>query len=313
MIWSRRRRRRREALLDEAFLRRLARLRLAALRAAGGRREGLRLGARSGGHIEFREHRDYTRGDELRAVDWNVYGRLDRLVVKTFVREEEAVATVLLDASASMAGEKFELGLRLAAALAYLALGAGDRARVGLIGGRVPGGERVARAGPLARLPFLAGTGEFPRALAFLAEAEAEGPTHLAGALALLAAERSTREAPGTVLVISDLWEEGPFLEPLAVLAARRAAPAVLHVLSPEELSPAFAGPVRLLDAEGAPAQELELSAESLASYRESLGARVARLRAFAAGHGARYHLVGSDRPLEETVLAYLRRGGLVA
>jgi uncharacterized protein (DUF58 family) len=105
---------------DEAFLRRLEALRFAVRRSVAGRREGERLGRRRGGASEFQTHRSYSQGDEFRAIDWNLYGRLGQLYVKEFTREEALEVRVLVDTSASMA-PKFEFARRLGAALAVVA------------------------------------------------------------------------------------------------------------------------------------------------------------------------------------------------
>jgi len=304
-------------LFDENFLKKLETLRLVALRASGGRREGLRLGGRPGGAIEFRDYREYVPGDDLRNVDWNVYARLDRLYVKQFEREEEARVTILLDASASMASgspSKFEFGARLAAALAYIALGSLDSVAVGLFRGkkrRAAAGETAAREAELKRLGFLTGTGEIHRVLRFLSAEEPAGPTAVAGALRAFSAGSSGE--PGTVLLISDLWDETGFLGELSALAARRYEPAIIHVLAPEELDPELpGGPVRLIDAEAGGAEELDISREALSEYRGVLDREIEAKRRWSREHRLRYFVTASDKPLEETVLDYLRRGRLV-
>jgi uncharacterized protein (DUF58 family) len=107
-------------LFDEAFLRKLEGLRLAVRRSISGRREGERLSKRRGGSADFTSHRSYTQGDEFRAIDWNIYGRLGLLYVKEFTREESLSVRLAIDTSASMA-PKFEFARRLGAALALVA------------------------------------------------------------------------------------------------------------------------------------------------------------------------------------------------
>lgn len=107
-------------LFDEAFLRKLEGLRLAVRRSISGRREGERLSRRRGGSADFTSHRSYTQGDEFRAIDWNIYGRLGVLYVKEFTREEALSVRLAIDTSASMA-PKFEFARRLGAALALVA------------------------------------------------------------------------------------------------------------------------------------------------------------------------------------------------
>jgi uncharacterized protein (DUF58 family) len=107
-------------LFDEAFLRKLEALRLAVRRSISGRREGDRATRRPGGTSEFSSYRSYVQGDDFRAIDWNLYGRLGQLYVKEFSREEALPARVFVDTSLSMAS-KFDYARRLGAALAWVA------------------------------------------------------------------------------------------------------------------------------------------------------------------------------------------------
>ena len=116
---------------DEAFRRRLGRLELLVRRARVSGASGEKTGADRGGRVEFRDHRRYSAGDDLRTVDWNVYARLERLFVKEFAREEEVSLRLVLDASGSMGlPGKWNPARRLAAALIYVALAGGQRARL---------------------------------------------------------------------------------------------------------------------------------------------------------------------------------------
>src|SRR5512142_1596355 len=90
-------------VFDEAFLRGLERLGLLMKSPVRGGLKGGRRSVKRGQSVEFADYRDYTLGDDLRQLDWNVYARLERLFVKLFVEEEDVTVSVLLDASASMA------------------------------------------------------------------------------------------------------------------------------------------------------------------------------------------------------------------
>src|SRR5216684_6021632 len=91
-----------ERLFDEKTLRKLERLELIARRVRAGVMKGERRSNKRGTSIEFADYRDYTRGDDLRRVDWNVYARLERPYIKLLEEEEDLAVHVLLDASRSM-------------------------------------------------------------------------------------------------------------------------------------------------------------------------------------------------------------------
>ncbi len=130
-----------DRLFDAGFLRRLEQLELASRRLTAGRLKGERRSPRRGQSVEFADYRNYSHGDDLRQLDWNVYARLERLFVKLFVEEEDVTVHVLVDASRSMDyGEpnKLDFARRSAAALAYVALANHDRVSVAFLGeGRV--------------------------------------------------------------------------------------------------------------------------------------------------------------------------------
>ena len=90
-------------VFDEAFLRQLERLLLLMRSPVRGGLKGGRRSVKRGQSVEFADYREYTLGDDLRQLDWNVYARLEKLFVKLFVEEEDVTVTLLLDASASMA------------------------------------------------------------------------------------------------------------------------------------------------------------------------------------------------------------------
>src|SRR4026208_846102 len=124
----------RETLLDPAFLRKLERLRIQARRAFPGTMRGERRSTRRGASVEFRDFRKYEAGDDFRHIDWSIFARLERLMLRQFVEEEDVRIDILIDQSASMRfGEsmtKFDFARRAAAALAFLAVSTLDRVSV---------------------------------------------------------------------------------------------------------------------------------------------------------------------------------------
>ena len=95
-----------------------------------GRMKGERKSKRRGSSVEFAEHRNYTVGDDMRHIDWNVYGRLDKLFLKLFLEEEDLHVYAVLDTSLSMdfgTPTKLRYGKQVAAALAFIGLCNHDR------------------------------------------------------------------------------------------------------------------------------------------------------------------------------------------
>src|SRR5256885_13311642 len=125
----------RPALLSPEFLAQLERLSLASRRVFRGRVKGERRSPRKGHSVEFCDYRAYGPGDDLRYVDWNVYGRLDRLHVKLFVDEEDLCLHLLVDGSASMGfgtPRKLEYAVRVAGAPGFVGPVSPQRAGLGI-------------------------------------------------------------------------------------------------------------------------------------------------------------------------------------
>lgn len=282
-------------------MRKLDLLQLLFRRNVVGRREGDRPGQQRGGRTEFADYRQYSPGDDLRYVDWNVYGRTDHLVVKEFTKQEAVRVCVLLDASASMAfgaPAKLTYAKRLAAAFAYLALVGKNEAQI------------VAFADGQARWsPRFVGHPDVAALATFLDPVEARGETDVFSALRGVGERVAERSL---LIVISDLLEDGQAQRGLRLLASRRFDLAVLHVLSPQELHPPPVGLVRLTDCETGEGESLEVDADALARYGDRLNAFCEGWRAFCQRHDVRYLQTATDRPFEECVLDTLRRGGLV-
>src|SRR5690242_8595769 len=115
---------------DADFLKRLERLHLIAKRLSWMGAKGEHPSSRKGFSLEFSDYRTYERGDDLRYVDWNIYRRLDRLLLKVFTAEEELIVYLLVDTSRSMAeGDpvKIDYARRVAAAFGYIGLKNLDR------------------------------------------------------------------------------------------------------------------------------------------------------------------------------------------
>ena len=286
----------RDAIFSSEFLAQLERLSLLSRRVFRGRVKGERRSPRRGHSVEFCDYRAYGVGDDLRYVDWNIYGRLDRLHVKLFVDEEDLCLHLLLDASASMdfgAPTKLEYGARLAAALGFIGLVSMERVGVGVLR------ERVAEGWPPTR-----GRNQVMNLFDFLGRVRPAGGTTLNDGLQNYA--RRARE-PGLAIVISDLLDPGGFEAGVRALLEHRFDVHLIHVLAPEEMNPELAGDLRLVDSETGEVRELSVDGDAIRAYRERLRQFLERVEAFSRTHELGYHRVTVDTSVEEFVLSQIR------
>ena len=288
-------------LLSPAFLEQLERLSLMARRPVRGWASGQRRSRQAGHSVEFLDHRAYGTGDDLRYVDWNIYRRSDRLVVKQFVDDEELSLHLLVDASESMgSGEpsKLQWAMRLAAALGFVGLAGMERVGLGVVRDRVTEGWAPSR-----------GRSRVTPLMNFLGSVEGGGSTRLNDSLTTYAARA---RGSGVAVVISDLMDEAGYEAGLRALLERRFEVHVVHVLSAEEMQPSLQGDLRLVDVETGEGHVVHVDAEALRAYRENLARFLANAEAFCLGQSIGYHRFTSDQPLEDVVLGPLR-GKLLA
>jgi uncharacterized protein (DUF58 family) len=289
-------------VFDEAFLRQLERLTLLTRKAVHGGMKGARRSVKRGQSVEFTDYRDYSLGDDLRALDWNLYARLEKLFIKLFIEEEDVTVHILLDASASMDGgapDKLLFGKRAAAALAYVGLASYDRVNMAVLQGR------VAR-----RFPAVRGTGRVFQVLADLSGIKpSTGTTDLAGAVRHYAAQITQR---GPLILLSDLFD--PNAErAISELASTRCDVAILHTLSADELDPPLEGDLRLVDKETGEGIDITADLFTLDAYRARLASWQAQLDQVSTKRRVAYVPTPTTLPLADLVFAELRRRQVVA
>ncbi|HWI57565.1 MAG TPA: DUF58 domain-containing protein, partial [Bacillota bacterium] len=250
-------------------------------------------------------YRDYTPGDDFRYLDWNLYGRLDRLFLKLYEEERELPVRIFLDSSESMSfgtSPKFDFARQIAAAIGYVALCGFDRVSV------IPFPETPETAVVRGALKSVRGRKSALRYFGHLGQLSAAGSVELNPALRRGALE--ARQA-GVAIVLSDFLDPAGYEARLSALVARGFQVSVLQILAREELAPSTYGDLRLVDAETGTIQEVTFGKFRLKAYQQTVQNFCQRLREFCQARGMHYFMTPSDAPLEELLLKQLRQAAV--
>ena len=300
-------------LLTPELLRRLEQFQLLAARRAKSSARGERRSRARGQSVEFADYRTYVHGDDFRYLDWNLYGRLERLFLKLYEEERELPVRIFLDASESMTfGEprKFDFARQVAAAVGYVALSGFDRVSVIPFPAvtNEPGSDPAARTAELAARGALRSVRGKKSAIQFfqnLSALTAGGPANLNEALRRGALE--ARQA-GLAVVLSDFLDPAGYEAGLTALVGRGFHVDLVQILSPEELSPSTFGDLRLVDSETGGTQEVTFGRFRLKRYQQTVQNFIQRLREYCQARGINFFNVSSNTPLEELLLRQLRK-----
>lgn len=289
-----------DPILESSFLRKLDSLTLAAKRPFIGQMKGEKRSLRKGNSIEFTDYREYTPGDDLRYVDWNMAARTEKLFLKLFVEEEDILLALLIDTSMSMdygAPNKLRYALQLGAALGYVGLVNYDRVTV------QPYASGLSRP-----LPTKRGRVGVPSFFTYLQQVSAGGSTDFTHCLHRFSAASKSK---GIAILISDFfdpnWKEG-----MKSILARGFQVVVFHILSPDELTPSLTGDLRIVDSESGESREMSITPALLSRYKNALQEFSGNIQEFCRKYGADYLSISTEASLETVTMLSLRKMGIL-
>lgn len=336
-----------EDLLDARLIAQIEPLDLTSRKIFAGKLLGERRSKKRGQSVEFADHRPYVVGDDLRRIDWNIFGRLDRLFLKLFLEEEDLSLHLVLDASESSdCGEpnKFLFMQRAAMALGYVGLVNLNRVTATIFGGYMgaaPTRERAPSSSSPDDAEAPAGTFALTHAIKdlrgrrrthdlarFLCSVRPGGSPNFTEACRRIAL---TRKGKGVMLVFSDFLLKEGYETGLKMLVGKGYDVILVQVLSPQEIDPTgrtrttpsgesstqearggLVGDLRLKDVEDGDMAEITISAPLLKRYKTNLAAYCNQLRDFAARREIAVMTMPSDTPIDKLVLDSLRKRGVL-
>lgn len=288
-----------EKVFDENFYRKLESISIKARMtltdgAAGGRKSKAK-----GSSVEFSDFREYTPGDDFRRIDWNAYGRFDKLFLRLFMEEREALLNIFCDCSKSMDfGEKSKaaMALRITGILTYLALNNLDRVCLNKL-----------QESAVVTSSSYTGKSSFQKAVQFLESGSFTGSTNLAETI-----KRKELKSRGISVVISDFFTMGSIDEIIKYLAFKKQQIILIQVLCEDELDPQLGGQVRLVDSETEAEMNLTITPKLLKAYEAKLRGLQTGIKASAKKYGGVFFHISTSDSLEKIVFEDFAREGIV-
>ncbi|MCA9562386.1 MAG: DUF58 domain-containing protein [Myxococcales bacterium] len=290
-----------EPLFDDKFLKRLEYLFVVSKKIFAGRLRAKRKTKIVGSGLEFADYREYSPGDDLRYLDWNLLARTDRMLIRLFEEEEDLFIYFLVDCSRSMqvgTGRKAVYAKRLAAALSYIGLSNMDRVSV------VPFADKL-----LGRLPPARGKAQIFKVLRFLEQDFKGSGTDLKSAFRKFSSQNKRR---GLVVLISDFYDVQGAQEAINFLRFQRFEPLVCHVYDEADLEPDMRGDLELVDCETGDRVQVTVTPDLLKRYRQAHEALMDEVATFCTQKQVLYFRAPVQIPFDELVLKVFRAGGFL-
>lgn len=256
--------------------------------AAGGRKSKSK-----GSSVEFSDFREYTIGDDFRRIDWNAYGRFDKLFVKLFMEEREAFVNIFIDSSKSMdygEAKKSTMALKISAVLSYLSLNNLDRVCINGL-----------QDSNLQNSATYMGRNTFNRCIEYLVKIDFKGTTNIEASI-----KKKNLHSRGVSIIISDFFTKSKLEELIKYLIYKKQEVIIIHILSEEELNPELQGQVRLIDSETNEAKDVVVTSQLLKQYDAHLKEFINNIKEFSKKVGASYILISSEEEIEKVVFENL-------
>jgi uncharacterized protein (DUF58 family) len=285
------------SLLDNEVLSRVERLRINSSGRFTNRSRGEQLHGKGGASNEFADYRDYTAGDDIRYVDWNIFSRLQRPYLKQYRHEEEQHVVILIDASASMNFEgKFERAKQLAAAFAVMGLFATEKVSIYSSDGR---------QGELSMLPPCTGRPSMRKVFGFVEPLVTGEKAPLeVGIMKMLNRHRGR----GVVIVLSDFLTFGDLTRAFTRLFSSGLELFAVQILGPSELNPELTGDMRFVDSETNDVLDVTAAGDLVELYHEYLFRFRTHVEETAKQRAGRYMTVESQSSLKDVLFDQMRR-----
>ena len=289
-----------DSFIDDEFLKQLEKLKIVSRKSTRNPRRGEYRSWQSGEGFEFLDFKKYHLGDDLRYVDWSVYGRLDKLFIKLFHAEKGQTAHILLDVSRSMDSgtpSKDVTAKKIAAALSYICLSNLDKT------GLMAFNSQIVKVNPPLR-----GKKQYLEMLKFFKSLKPTSQTDIGSCLKEYAAICNN---PGIAIIISDFFDPHGYEDGLKALAHRNFDINLIQIMDQEELSWSKTGNLLLSECETGDKKTIFIDQNLLELYQKKLNKFISGIKRYCSHYGMNYFLCDTRIPFEKLLMDYLSEGAL--
>lgn len=290
-----------ENFFDSEFIQKLEYLYLVSKKILSGKNKSERRTRKIGSGIEFADYREYSPGDDIRHIDWNLYARLEKLFLRLFEEEEDLYVYVLLDISGSMRmgnPSRLDYARRVAAALAYITLNNLDRVSLLTFGDTLK-----------TRLPPHRGKNNIFKVLQFLERIPEATQTHTEESFRTFIHQNKRR---GIAVVISDFFDPNGYEQAFNFLRYYKYDIFAIHLYDEQELEAALRGDVELIDQETGQRLASTLTPKMVEAYKKAFEEFSEELEQFCLKREISLFRTSTDVPFEDLILDIFRKGGFL-
>ncbi len=277
-------------IFDKDFFEKLNTLKMSLTMRLNQGMSGVRKSGAKGTSVEFSDFREYMLGDDIRRIDWNAYGRTDKLYIKQFMEEKEGIFQIFIDTSKSMLYGKIPkstMALQVAGALSYIILNNLDRVYINEM-----------KENSVIRGKGVTGASAFPHILNDLSRMNFDGKTTLNKTIL----SRPVRTG-GVSIIISDFLDAEGIEEAVKYLAYKKQTIVLIQILAKEELQIDYEGTVNIQDVETGERVKITMSNTVIKAYKEQLNNLQKSLKNLTKKYGASYIFMQSDESLIQAML----------
>jgi uncharacterized protein (DUF58 family) len=287
-------------VIDENFLANLELFSLAVKDNVAGLFGGNHKSKRFGSSSEFADYREYIEGDDISKIDWNIYGRSEKMFLKLYLDERQMQTRIYIDASNSMGFyKKDEMAIKLATAFAYLSIKEMDRVSIFAVRGNI--------VEPI--LEKVVGKDSFLNVIGQINKIEFVGGSQISDAIT----NSTVGYGDGRSILISDFLTDNDFFNAIDHLRGKKRDVLCLQVLSEEELHPQIRGKSIIRDSEDMGRfYKDNIGRDMLEAYRKALKHVTKRLEDFCISREADYQLVSTKDELKDILLGQLMKKGVI-